>query len=555
MKVSGRNPVPEQTLGDERSIFVPRPPVTHDVGRDRMSECAPELRAPDENSAPHANFADDDLAEGATPDVSQQMVEGAVRRIATGAALVGNFGLVMWRRLPRGVATLRVGRSVWDPLFCLGVALVEGSKSICERMGVVFGVSGNDLFLDSPRPPSDEGLVLARNLELVGRGGHGSRLGGGYDSSKKQICLTPSLRSTTSSQMRRSTMQDQVDLAFELKFETLCSGLFMRRVIEEARHEWIGVEEWLTDSPSFVERLGDLEGLDPVIDKRDTDLEASVFYLDGALVYLQLHRGQATLRVAGERAQAELVGDRIRALMPEARLNSRAQVSFWFWANRFGVGRNVKRLLTVPNWEEIAMNYPGSTREQLARLMTDGIDPSSGQLILWFGEPGCGKTYALRSLLAAWRDRFSFHYISDTDKFFGNSEYMMSVMLDDDVDTAKLFILEDSGEFLLPDARQEMGQGLSRLLNASDGLIGQGLKSMFLITTNESVGKLHPAVARPGRCAIQLEFGDFSPAEAQEWLQDRGHSASALDGSVRLADLYARLRGELVRPAGVKVGF
>lgn len=351
-------------------------------------------------------------------------------------------------------------------------------------------------------------------------------------------------------------MQDQVDLGVELKFDTLCSSVFMRRVIEEARHAFVGAKDWTTDQKGFLGRLEDISGIEPIVQKTEADAESSVFYLGGALVYLQEWRGQVDLRVAGSCDEALAIEAKVKELLPEATLKTRVRVNFWYWASMRGFAARLKRLLVVPTWDEISQNYPVSTREPLGRLIRDGVEPSSGQLLLWFGEPGCGKTYALRALLREWRDTFSLHYVSDTDSFFANGEYMLSVMLNEDEDQWKLFILEDAGEFLVPDARQQMGQGLSRLLNASDGLIGQGLKSMFLITTNEPVSKLHPAVSRPGRCGAQIEFASFTRDEAAEWLRGRGEDGADLAHELRLADLYALSRGETRRTqTAVKVGF
>ena len=41
---------------------------------------------------------------------------------------------------------------------------------------------------------------------------------------------------------------------------------------------------------------------------------------------------------------------------------------------------------------------------------------------------------------------------------------------------------------------------------------------MILITTNEDLGKLNPAIMRPGRCASEIEFSRFTPEEANRWL-------------------------------------
>jgi hypothetical protein len=350
-------------------------------------------------------------------------------------------------------------------------------------------------------------------------------------------------------------VQDGVELFFDFKYDSVVHGIFMRRLIEEGLERSIVTFEWPTDSKDFLDRLDDIDEIEPVTRKRDSKYESTVFYLKGCLVLLQLLRGEISLFVGGDERAAKEIERMVKEVVPEADERSRARISFWYWAASSGFARRVRRLLIVPSWKEIASNYPSATRHRLKTLMREGHDLEAGQLILWFGEPGCGKTYALRSLLSEWKDRFSFHFISDTDHFFANGDYLLSVMLDQESPLPKLFILEDAGEFLLPDARHQMGQGLSRLLNASDGLIGQGLNCVFLITTNEPVGRLHPAVSRPGRCAAQMEFRAFPSDEAASWLQARGFEHNGLPSEVRLADLYALTRGEHSVGERVKVGF
>src|SRR5256886_15351988 len=94
---------------------------------------------------------------------------------------------------------------------------------------------------------------------------------------------------------------------------------------------------------------------------------------------------------------------------------------------------------------------------------------------------------------------------------------------DDDSGRAwRVLVLEDTGELLSAEARIAVGQGLSRFLNVVDGLIGQGLRVLVLVTTNEELRKLHPAVARPGRCAANVEFKPLTGAEATAWLERHG---------------------------------
>ena len=116
-------------------------------------------------------------------------------------------------------------------------------------------------------------------------------------------------------------------------------------------------------------------------------------------------------------------------------------------------------------------------------------------------------------------------------------------------------MLEDAGELLAVDARAVAGQALSRFLNAVDGLIGQGLRILVLVTTNEELGKLHPAVARPGRSAARIEFPRLTREEAAAWLTRHGLDAAAATGTTTLASLYALLEGYEDASIESRVGF
>ncbi len=230
-------------------------------------------------------------------------------------------------------------------------------------------------------------------------------------------------------------------------------------------------------------------------------------------------------------------------------------IKFWSLSNQGP--RDTNRKIEVPEWEEIKDNYSGGAVEKLGHLM-NGFKPSrGGQLLLWHGSPGTGKTYALRAMVNQWRKWCSAEYVVDPEKFFqSDAAYMMSVLLNsagpgsifDDPDEEntngerwRLLIFEDTGELLSDDARERSGQGLSRLLNVVDGLIGQGLKVLLLITTNEDVENLHPAVSRPGRAAIKVPFEALQPSEAVSWASSHGFEVDADEGELTLAELYARM--------------
>ena len=132
------------------------------------------------------------------------------------------------------------------------------------------------------------------------------------------------------------------------------------------------------------------------------------------------------------------------------------------------------------------------------------------------GEPGTGKTTAIRSMAREWAGRARFQVVLDPDIVFSRSSHLMSVIMDDSRNERpewRVLVIEDADELLREDAKTRVGQALSRLLNLGDGILGQGLRVIVLITTNEPIQRLHPALLRPGRCLDEIEFRKFTAAE------------------------------------------
>lgn len=334
-----------------------------------------------------------------------------------------------------------------------------------------------------------------------------------------------------------------------------------------AGHRFVRSAGW----PTSAESLLDLDGL--AYHGKLPEGGEALLELDGAVARVNLSDGRAFVNIAaGDEARtAELLASLRKALPPMKLDEARPQVPVTFWSlGKMGpVART--RLLDVPPFDTIAANYVEVTRAGLEPMMRGFRPGVGGQLALWHGPPGTGKTFALRALAWEWRRWADLHYVTDPETFFGSeAAYMLEVLFHDErapepvapdsEDTEadapkpddraehgrwKLLVLEDTGELMAADARQRSGQGLSRLLNVVDGLIGQGLRVLALVTTNEPIRNLHEAVARPGRCAVNLEFAGLPTDDAAAWLVEHGDfkeddaRAAVGSGTTTVADLFA----------------
>src|SRR4051812_20031481 len=192
--------------------------------------------------------------------------------------------------------------------------------------------------------------------------------------------------------------------------------------------------------------LGDVE----IAEEIQEGVGAALLRIEPRMVVaVSIARGNAEIAVAGdERGDVDRVtADLVSALRDEPSDATRVPVTFW--ASAPGLPLNPRRRIDAPSWRDIRSNYAEPTRTALDALM-EATEPGPGGLILWHGEPGTGKSYALRSLAREWLPWCETHFVVDPEAFLGSkTSYLMNLLLrSEPASRWRLVVLEDAGELL-----------------------------------------------------------------------------------------------------------
>lgn len=184
---------------------------------------------------------------------------------------------------------------------------------------------------------------------------------------------------------------------------------------------------------------------------------------------------------------------------------------------------------------------------QADRLMSMGIYPPRG--VLLYGPPGCGKTLIARALCNEIGANFYLINASETfHKYYGESEKRLVETFKKARENAPSMILIDEID-AIGSARETTHGELERrivttLLSEMDGL--KSMSNVIVVGTTNDIGRLDPALRRPGRFDYEIRIG-IPDAKGRESIldpcredDDRGPGEDAGEGGEEHLRLHRR---------------
>ena len=138
--------------------------------------------------------------------------------------------------------------------------------------------------------------------------------------------------------------------------------------------------------------------------------------------------------------------------------------------------------------------------ERIKEILTN----DGKSLILFYGEPGTGKTTLIKKLISEVERKFIF---MDASVVTNISDDSFIDFLSDN--TGSVIVLEDC-EKILVSRDQAYNQTIGTVLNLTDGVIGDSFEVKFICTFNSDLDSVDKAVLRKGRLSLKYEFGKLT---------------------------------------------
>ena len=166
---------------------------------------------------------------------------------------------------------------------------------------------------------------------------------------------------------------------------------------------------------------------------------------------------------------------------------------------------------------DLEHNYGPSFMPVHDKILSTLNKKNANGLVLLHGEPGTGKTHYLKYLASKIKDKkvmFVPPYLVD----FITSPEMTPFLIEN---SDSILFIEDA-ERVITDRDTNAANGVSNILNLTDGILGDILNIQIVATFNMDRKKIDTALLRKGRLIAEHKFGKLNVDDANKLIKHLG---------------------------------
>lgn len=193
--------------------------------------------------------------------------------------------------------------------------------------------------------------------------------------------------------------------------------------------------------------------------------------------------------------------------------------------------------VNVPQDINLELNY-GKKFLEVDKAIQDRLTNNSSGLFMFHGNPGTGKTTYIKYLAS--KIHKDFIYIPTTMiESFTSDPNCLSMLIQK---PNSIIILEDAEKAIIKRHGDTLdSSAVSSLLNLSDGILSDILKTSVILTYNCSKNEIDSALRRKGRLQVDYEFSLLSIEESKKLAKHLKYPSKIINQIVEpmaVADIY-----------------
>lgn len=265
----------------------------------------------------------------------------------------------------------------------------------------------------------------------------------------------------------------------------------------------------------------------------------NIYLWNNVIVFLsnQKSRVNITLLVKDQTEAEEFI-----KILKTLRLDNRRKNMYTFLI-KSDEGLKERKLLFDDQLVDLKKNYNDDLPwNELMRFIKDDHEGIS----ILYGPAGTGKTTLIKKLIQESPDK-NFVLVNSKDLESPDSECYLEYFLEEE---NRIFILEDCEKLLLTRNRGGGSNQLATILNMTDGLLGNTLKTKFIGTFNTDLRNIDEALLRRGRLKVKYYVGPLCLEKTRELARD-----PSINKEMTLAEIYNKEENDFSKNSGKKIGF